>query len=197
MGLLDRVLALCTQQASPPPAPAPKPATFDELLLLEYAIKRYEEMHDLLLRSRQTGQTLLGWQTTLLLATLGVEAKARLLQWSPHRWILLGVALAIPIVFLVALLMSGRVAFWTEPSKVPPDPAGLYEEFCGKGIDVRKICDSINKVYSATREIVQRLQRRLKQSVKWTLAGILLLILLFVLISFAYPTVLDELFTTR
>ena len=192
------MLALCAQPAiTPPPATAAKPATFDELLLLEYATTRYEEMHDLLLRSRQTGQTLLGWQTTFLLATLGVEAKARLLQLPPHHWILLGAAVAILIVFLVALLISGRVAFWTEPSKVPPDPTGLYEEFCGKGIDVRKICDSINKVYSATRDVVQRLQQRLRQSVKWTLAGILLLILLFVLISFAYPAVLDALFTTR
>jgi hypothetical protein len=196
--LLEKLLALFTLASVPPHAAVTeKNKALDEIFLLEYATKRYEEMNDLLARSRQTGQTLLGWQTTLLLATLGVEAKARLLHFSSDRCVLSLIALAIPTAFLAAMLISGHVAFWTKAASVPTSPSVLYEALCADGIDNRKICETMNAVYASTRDVVKDLQHRIRTSVKYAFAGVLLLVALFAIISFKYPDALDQLFAAR
>jgi len=191
IGLFERILRLLRE---PEPA-SPVKAAWDEAFVFEYAMGRYQEIDGLISRTRQSGQTLLTWETALFVGTLGISAKGGLLQFTKQDTIV-EILVAIALVTMsAAIVLSARAAFWTEPSDTPTSPVNLLKDLCESSIDKRALCESLANVYVSSKTFLARVQRILRRALLLTAVGIVSIALTLILLSMRHIEVIERMFS--
>jgi hypothetical protein len=192
--LLSELVALLKSRRGG--SPNPPESHWAEPFLYEYALSRYEEIDELIAKGRQSAQSLLTWQTALFVGAVGLAAKGGLFNFRSHEfWV--GLVTAAYILALGAsVLLSARVAFWTEPVDVPVSPRRLMLDLCGKGIQGRALCDNLIEVYDSSKLFNGQLQRRIRTSLIVTAAGLALFLLLLLLLSAYHLEIIEKMFSS-
>jgi len=163
----------------------------------EYAMSRYKEMDDLISRARQSGQSLLTWQTALFVGTTGILARGGLLRFWVQDFVVAMLSCLGVASLLAAIVMSARAAFWTETVSIPASPKDLFGDLCGAGIKKRDLCEHIADVYEHSKVFVGRISGRLRLSLVLAGISIGLLVTLLFLLSISQPAIVEKMFSGK